>query len=125
MLLAVFAVVSLGIAALGQYAIATFTVRRRARDFGVRMALGASPERIQRSVVREALKLTGIGLLVGFALSIVAGLAFSRVLVGITPTDPGTYAAVFSLMAVTTVVASYMPAWRAGRVNVVEALRQE
>ena len=89
------------------------------------MALGASPKRIQRSVVREALKLTGIGLFVGFGLSIAAGLAFSRVLVGITLTDPETYAAVFTMMAVTSVLASYVPARRAGRVNVVEALRQE
>jgi putative ABC transport system permease protein len=104
MLLAVFATLSLGIAALGQYAIATFHVRRRARDFGVRMALGATPERIQRSVIRDALTLTGIGLLMGFGLSVLAG---------------------FALMAVTSVVASVVPAWRAGRVNVVEALRQE
>lgn len=125
MLLAVFATLSLGIAALGQYAIATFHVRRRARDFGVRMALGATPERIQRSVIRDALTLTGIGLLMGFGLSVLAGLAFSRALVGVSPTDPRTYAAVLTLMAVTSVVASFVPAWRAGRVNVVEALRQE
>ncbi len=124
-LLMFFAVVSLVIAALGQYAITAFNMRRRTRDFGVRMALGASSAQIQRAVVREALRLTSIGLLLGFALSLGASAAFRRVLFGITPTDPPTYATVFVLLALASIVASYLPAWRAGRVNVVEALRQE
>lgn len=124
-LLAWFAAMSLFIAALGQYAIAMFSTRRRTRDFGVRLALGASAAQIQRGVVTEAFRLTFAGLLVGFLLSVAAGTAFRSVLFGITPTDPPTYAAVFTLLAVTSIVASYLPAWRAGRVNVVDVLRQE
>jgi ABC-type antimicrobial peptide transport system permease subunit len=124
-LLVVFAATSLLIAVLGQYAISAFNMRRRTRDFGVRMALGASSAQIQRAVVREALGVTSIGLLLGFSLSAAAGATFRRALFGITPTDPPTYGAVFVLLALASLIASYVPAWRAGRVNVVEALRQE
>jgi predicted permease len=124
-LLVFFAAGSLIVAALGQYAIAAFNMRRRTRDFGVRMALGASSDRIQREVVVESLTTTTIGLALGFALSVGAGLAARSVLLGVTPTDPPTYAGVTGILAVASILASYLPAWRAGRVNVVEALRQE
>lgn len=124
-LLVFFAAGSLVVATLGQYAIAMFNMRRRTRDFGIRLSLGASAAQIQRAVVREALRLTVIGLVSGFALSVAVGLAFRSVLFGITPTDPATYAGVFALLAIVSIVASYLPAWRAGQVNVVEALRQE
>lgn len=124
-LLLFFAAGSLLIAALGQYAITAFNMRRRTRDFGVRMALGASSQQIQSGVLREAFRLTIIGLLLGFGLSVGVGLAFRSILFGITPTDPATYVGVFALLAVASLIASYLPAWRAGRVNVVEALRQE
>lgn len=124
-LLMVFALTSLAVAALGQYAVATFNMRRRTREFGVRLALGASASRVQRSVVREALALTLPGLAIGFVLSAGTANAARTVLFGVTPVDPATYAAVLALLAVTSIAASCLPAWRAGRVNVVEALRQE
>jgi predicted permease len=124
-LLTWFSAMSLVIAALGQYAVAMFNMRRRKRDFGVRLALGASARQIQRGVVHESLRLTTMGLLIGLALSAAAGTAFRSVLFGVTPTDPPTYAGVVLVLAITSFVASYLPAWRAGRVNVVDALRQE
>lgn len=124
-LLMAFALASLVVAALGQYAVAMFNMRRRTKDFGVRMAIGASSRQVQRDVIAEALGLTWRGLVIGFLLSIGVGLAARRVLFGVTPTDPLTYIAVFLLLAVTSLVASYVPAWRAGRINVVDALRQE
>jgi ABC-type antimicrobial peptide transport system permease subunit len=124
-LLMFFAAGSLAVAALGQYAITTFNMRRRTRDFGIRLALGASSQQVQRAVVQEAFQLTATGLLIGFALSAAAGAAFKRVLFGIAPTDPLTYTGVFTLLAAASVLASYLPAWRAGRVNVIDALRQE
>ena len=116
---------SLVIAALGHYAVAMFNIRRRTREFGVRMALGASSQRIQVSVIREALVHTIPGLAIGFALSIAVATGFKKMLFGVTPVDPFTYVGVFGLLAVTSVIASYVPAWRASRVNVVDALRQE
>jgi putative ABC transport system permease protein len=120
-----FAAMSLFIAALGQYAVALFTTRRRARDFGVRLALGASRQRIQGRVIREAFALALPGLLIGFALSVAVATTFRTMLFGVTPVDPPTYAGVFLLLTATSVLASYLPARRAGRVNILDTLRQE
>lgn len=124
-LLIVFAVASLIVAALGQYAVAMFNMRRRTKDFGVRMAVGASGAQIRREVIGEALRLTWRGLAVGFLLSVGVGVAARGVLFGVTPTDPATYLAVFTILSAASIAASYLPAWRAARINVVEALRQE
>jgi len=124
-LLVVFALASLLVAVLGQYAVAMFNMRRRTKDFGVRMAIGASAAQIQREVLGDALRLTWRGLAVGFVLSAGTGVAARGVLFGVTPTDPGTYLAVFAILSAASILASYLPAWRAARVNVVEALRQE
>ena len=124
-LLACFAALSLIIAAFGHYAVTMFDMRRRTREFGVRVALGATPQRMQAAVVREALMHAGPGLVLGFALSVAVAMTFKGLLFGIAPVDPLTYIGVFSLLAVTSVVASYVPAWRASHVNVIDALRQE
>jgi macrolide transport system ATP-binding/permease protein len=124
-LLVGFAVLSLIVAALGQYAVAMFNTRRRTRDFGVRLALGASARQVQVVVVREAFALALPGLVLGFALSAAVATTLRAMLFGVTPVDPPTYAAVFLLLVAVSVAASYLPAWRAGRVNVVDALRSE
>lgn len=124
-LLVSFAVLSLAIAALGHYAVAMFNMRRRTREFGVRMALGASARRIQTEVVRESFVRTIPGLVIGFALSIAVAIGFRSVLFGVTPIDSITYIGVSALILITSIAASYMPARRASRVNVVDALRQE
>lgn len=95
------------------------------REFGVRMALGASASRVARSVICEGLRLTGIGLATGFVLSLVAGNLARGQFIGVTPTDPATYAAVFGILAVVALAASYVPARRALRVDPLVALRQE
>jgi predicted permease len=120
-----FAIGSLVIAAIGQYAVIAFDMRRRTRDFGVRIALGASSQQILGSVISQGLRWTGAGLAIGFALSLAAGLAFRSLLVGVTPTDAPTYIGVFGLLALASLLACYLPARRASRVNPIEALRQE
>jgi putative ABC transport system permease protein len=124
-LLVCFAALSLVIAALGHYAVAMFSIRRRTREFGVRMALGASAQRIETAVIREAFRLTVPGLLIGIALSAAVAGAFKSLLAGVTPVDPVTYIGVFVVVAATSIVGSYLPARRAARVSVIEALRQE
>ena len=124
-LLASFAVVSLLIAAIGQYAAMSFTIRRRIRDFGVRMALGASSDDILVSVVREGLRLTGVGLTIGCALSLAAATGLRSMLFGVTPTDARTYAGVLVLLAAATLVACYLPAHRAAHTDPMQALREE
>jgi ABC-type antimicrobial peptide transport system permease subunit len=124
-LLSIFAGMSLLIAAIGQYAAVTFETRRRTRDFGVRIALGASGRLIATSVLGSGIRLTGAGLLGGFLLSAGVATLLRAVLFGITPTDPPTYLAVFVLLACVSLVACYLPARRASRIDPVQALRQE
>jgi predicted permease len=124
-LLTLFAAGSLLIATLGQYAVLAFTMKRRTRDFGLRMALGASARQILGSVIAEGLRLTIVGLAIGSGLSLMAGRALGSVLFGVTPADPPTYAGVVAVLAAASLIACYLPAWRASRVDPMEALRQE
>jgi ABC-type antimicrobial peptide transport system permease subunit len=124
-LLMIFAGMSLLIAAVGQYAVVAFNMRRRTRDFGVRIALGASARQIVGSVLREGIGLTAVGLVVGFGLSVAVATALSGVLFGVTPTDAPTYTGVFAMLACISLFASYLPARRASRIDPVRALRQE
>ena len=124
-LLAIFSLVSLVIAAIGQYAVVAFDMRRRVREFGVRIALGASSRQVLTGVLREGLFLTCAGLACGLALSVVVAVAARSVLFNVTPTDPQTYASVFAVLAVVSLVACCLPARVASRVDPVRALRQE
>jgi len=125
LLLALFAGGSLLIATIGQYAAMSFTMRRRIRDFGVRIALGASEREITSSVLREGLRLTAIGLAIGGALGIAAATGLRSMLFGITPTDARTYAGVFGLLAAASLVACYLPARRAAHIDSMQALRED
>jgi len=124
-LLLIFSVISLAIAAIGQYAVIAFNMRRRVREFGVRIALGASSRQVLSTVVGEGFALTAIGLTAGLLLSLGVAMAVRGALFGVTPTDPQTYAAVFVLLAVVALLACCLPAHAATRVDPVEALRQE
>jgi predicted permease len=124
-LLLIFSTVSLVIAAIGQYAVVAFNMRRRIREFGVRIALGASSNHVLGGVLREGLFLTVIGLMCGLALSVAVAIAARSVLFNVTPTDPQTYAGVFAVLAVVSLIACCVPARGAARVDPVRALRQE
>jgi len=124
-MLLIFAGLSLLIAAIGQYAVAAFNMRRRVRDFGIRIALGASSRIVLGSVLREGAALTLIGLAVGTVLSLGVAMAMRGVLYGVTPTDPQTYVGVFALLGCVSLIACYLPARRAASVDPVQALRQE
>jgi predicted permease len=124
-LLMCFAGGSLLIAAIGQYAVVAFEGRRRTREFGLRIALGASPEQLIASVVSEGFRWTAAGLVLGFVLSVAVASALVRVLFGVTPTDPATYASVFALLTIASLAACYLPARRAARIDPVIALRTE
>jgi ABC-type antimicrobial peptide transport system permease subunit len=124
-LLMLFAGGSLIIAAIGQYAVVAFDGRRRTREFGLRIALGASARQLVGSVMAESLRVTATGIVAGFALSAAAGTVLARFLFGVTPTDPLTYIAVFALLAAASLVACYLPARRAARTDPLIALRTE
>jgi predicted permease len=124
-LLTLFAIGSLVIAVIGQYAVVAFDMRRRIREFGVRIAMGASSRQILTSVLQDGFRLTALGLVIGFGLSVLTGIGLSRALYGITPTDPLTYGSVFVLLCVVSIAACSLPAVRASRVNPIATLRQE
>ena len=124
-LLMLFAGGSLFIAAIGQYAVVAFDMRRRVREVGLRMALGASSQQVLTRVMREGFTLTVLGLLLGFVLSLGTGTFLGAVLYGITATDPVTYAAVFALLTAASLLACYFPARQAARINPMTALRME
>jgi putative ABC transport system permease protein len=124
-LLAVFALGSLVIAAIGQYATMSFTMRRRIRDFGIRMALGASSADVLTAVVREGFGLTVAGLSIGLALSAVTSRSLRSLLYGVSPADAPTYAAVLILLALGSLAACLLPAYRASRIDPMQALREE
>jgi predicted permease len=124
-LLAIFASVSLVIAAIGQYAVIAFSMRRRVREFGVRIALGASASQLLTSVLGEGVWLTSAGLLCGLVLSLGAAVAGRGLLFGVTPTDAQTYIGVFALLASVALIACCLPARAATRVDPVRALRQD
>jgi putative ABC transport system permease protein len=124
-LILVFAAISLLVATLGQYAVATFNAACRTRDFGVRLALGASAARVRWFVLREALRLVVPALIIGFALSAAVANVLRSALLDVSPLDPIAYGGAALLLVTASLGASYLPAWRAGRINVVDALRNE
>ena len=89
------------------------------------MALGASSQEIVRSAVREGLHLTAAGLAIGGALSLLAATALRSMLFGVTPTDTRTYVGVVALLGLASLTACYLPAYRAGRIDPMQALRDE
>jgi ABC-type antimicrobial peptide transport system permease subunit len=107
------------------YAVIAFHTARRTREFGIRIALGASSRQVLRAVLREGLVLAGIGLGAGLALSAMATRALSGLLFGVRATDPVAWAGVVGLLGAVALAACYVPARRAARIAPLDALRQE
>jgi len=124
-LVAVFAGCALLLAGTGLYAVVAFYTAGRRREFGIRMALGATPAQATASAMRDGLMLTGIGLLVGAALDAAVARGLSSVIAGVPATDPTSYAGALLVLGTVALLACYIPATRAARVHPAEALRQE
>jgi predicted permease len=124
-LLGGFAAFALLLASLGIYAVISYSVSQRSTEIGIRMALGASPGNVQRLVLGETLRMAAAGV----ALGIVGAFALTRLaasmLYGVTATDPLTFACVFTLLACVAMLAGYVPAWRAARIEPMSALRTD
>jgi len=118
-----FATLAVVLAMVGVFGILAYSVQLRGRDFGVRRALGASPDDVMRLVVGGAVRIVLIGAFVGLMLSAVLGRMLTAMLFGVQPLDPLTFAAVMIVLAVTTALAIAGPAWRAGRIDPAVALR--
>jgi ABC-type antimicrobial peptide transport system permease subunit len=103
----------------------SYTVTRRANEIGIRLAMGASRSGVLRLVIGEAVWLIGAGLLIGTAMGLGAANAARSLLFGLQPSDPITIAGAVALLAAIGLIASYLPARRASRVDPMNVLRQE
>jgi putative ABC transport system permease protein len=124
-LLGGFAAMALLLAALGLYGVVSYSVTQRSQEIGVRIALGARPGHVLRLVVREGMRLTVLGLLIGLGAALAATHVMESLLFGVSATDPLTLAGVSAFVAAVALLASYLPAFRATRLDPMAALRAE
>jgi predicted permease len=123
LLVASFAGLGLLLAALGIYGVISYSVTQRTQEIGIRMALGASMGQVQLNVIVKTLRLALVGVAAGTAASLLVSKAIAALLFGTAPTDPVTFAATILLLGTVALVAGYLPARRASRINPMVALR--
>lgn len=123
--LGAFALGALALAVIGIYGVLSYTVSRRGRELGLRMALGAEVGGIRDLVVRQGLTLVGVGVAIGLAGALVGGRLLESLLFGVTPFDPVTLTLVPTILVAAALVACYLPARRATRIDPMVALRAE
>jgi len=124
-MLSVFASLALLLAGIGIYGVLSYTVGQRTREIGVRMALGAQRFDVLRMVLHDGARMILTGVLIGVGAALWLTRLMANMLFGVKPTDPATFAAVAALLAAIALLACYVPAHRAMRVNPIEALRHE
>jgi putative ABC transport system permease protein len=124
-LLALFAATALSLAAIGIYGVMSLAVAARTKEIGIRVALGADRHRVQRLVVGEGLTLVMLGTAFGLVGALTATRVLQSMLFDLAPSDPTTYVAIVGLLGTAAIVASWIPARRASRVDPVVALRSE
>ena len=125
LLLGGFAVFALVLASLGIYGLISYSVSQRTQEIGIRMALGASARDVQARIVVQTLSLAAIGMVLGTIVSWVAVRSADSLLFGVTPRDPATFAGMLVVLTCVALVAGYLPARRASRVDPMVALRTE
>ena len=125
LLLGAFAGSALFLAALGLFGVMSYAVAQRTRELAVRLALGARQHELRRMVLREALALGAVGLVLGLGGALLVSRALTTLLYSVSPSDPATLAAVAGVLLATTVLAGYLPARRATRIDPVVALRAD
>jgi len=124
-LLASFAVLALVLALVGVYGVMSYAVARRTQELGIRMALGASTGSVVGMVVRQGMGTIALALVIGLALSVLATRMLVSLLFGVHALDPITFATVPVVLGTVALIACYVPARRASRIDPVSALRAE
>jgi len=123
--LATLALVALALSVAGVFAVVSYGVSLRTHEFGVRMALGSTAVRIHREVVLRSMRVACIGIAIGLVLAGLVVRAMPLTFTAIQPLDPATFACVIAIVALAALVAAFIPAWRATRVDPMTALRSE
>jgi putative ABC transport system permease protein len=125
LLIGIFATLAVVLAAIGIYGVISYAVSQQTREFGIRLALGAEKKDILRLIMGRGLALAGGGIGVGLVVALIVTRWLGSLLFGISPTDPATYGALAAVLAAVALLACYLPARRATRVDPIIALREE
>ena len=123
LLVSIFAGLGLFLASLGIYGVISYSVTRQTQEIGIRMALGATRSKVQLGVIGKTLRLALVGIIVGGVASFVLSKGIASLLYGTEPTDPATFASMVVLLGTVALVAGYLPARRASRIDPMIALR--
>jgi ABC-type antimicrobial peptide transport system permease subunit len=118
-------VFALILASLGIYALISYSVNQRTQEIGIRMALGASTRDVQSRIIGQTLRLAAIGLVIGAGASSSLARGASGLLFGVTAADPQTFVGMIGVLTIVALVAGYLPARRASRIDPMVALRTE
>jgi predicted permease len=124
-LLSASALLALILASVGVYGVLTYSVAQRTREIGIRMALGAERSGILRTVLRDGMALVGLGLSLGLVCALLLSRLVAGFIFGISPTDPLTFAGITAFLGVVALLACYVPARKASRIDPLSALRHE
>ncbi|HET7287236.1 MAG TPA: FtsX-like permease family protein, partial [Pyrinomonadaceae bacterium] len=124
-LLTIFAGVALVLTIVGLYGVMSYSVVQRTNEIGIRLALGAQSRDVLIMIIKQGSKLIVVGLIIGLAGAFAATRVIASLLFGVTTKDPFTFIAAAVLLAIVALLACYIPAWRATKVDPLEALRYE
>jgi predicted permease len=125
MLLGAFAMFAVVLASLGIYGLISYSVNQRTQEIGIRLAMGASASDVKRQIIRQTLWLAAIGVTIGAVASWVLARGMRTLLFEVTAADPGTFAAMLAILTAVALLAGYLPARRAARIDPMVALRSE